>query len=50
MGDIVVQVSVSTDEKGIRFKTGTGPPLYPGTNPAGMPLFPYAKWEGAGGG
>src|SRR5512139_1557028 len=39
MGPQCVQVSVSTDEKGIRLHAGTGPPLYPGTNSAGSPLF-----------
>ena len=50
LASTLLQVSVSTDEKGIRFDAGTGPPLYPGTNPAGVPLFPWVKWEGAGGG
>ncbi len=43
IGAIVVQVSVATDEKGIRLYSGTGPPLYPGTNPACSPLLPYGN-------
>jgi hypothetical protein len=43
MGRIKVQVSASTDEKGIRLHSGTGPPLYPGTNSAQLPLLPYGN-------
>jgi len=50
IGRIKVQVSVATDEKGIRLYSGTGPPLYPGTNSAGLPLLPSRKREGAEGG
>ncbi len=39
IGRIKIQVSVATDEKGIRLQSGTGPPLYPGTNSAVSPLF-----------